>query len=209
MEIWERRGDTVGQAKCLDSLARAFHGDNQLDAAEDTVLRNINLLQGKDQELDLCRCHLTLGRTYRSKGEKGKAIRHFETALSIATPFNWQSELFSTHFEMTKLFRDGREFDDANTHIGQAKSHAANNPYLLGRGMEMQAWIWFPQCRLEDAISEAMGALETYERLGAAKDAGRCRELLQTIQRAMEHQPIQSELDPDGKPSDHDTASQH
>ena len=109
---------------------------------------------------------------------------------------------------MARLFWDGREFDDANTHIGQARSHAANNPYLLGHGMEMQAEIWFPQCRLEDAMSEAMRALETYERLGAAKDAGRCRELLQTIQRAMEHQLIQSESDPNSKPSDYDIPSQ-
>ena len=209
LEIWKRRGDTVGQATCLDSLARAFLGNNQLDAAEDTVLRNINILQGEGQEFDLCRCHQTLGRIYLSKGEKEKAIRHLETALSIATPFNWQSELFWTQFEMAKLFRDGREFDDANTHVGQAKSHAANNPYFLGHGMEMQAEIWFPQCRLEDAMSEAMGALETYERLGAAEDAGCCRELLQTIQRAMEHQPIQSESDPNGKSSDHDIPSQH
>ena len=136
---------------CLEDLASLLLDDNQLDAAEDTAFRIIDLLPEKGQEFQLCRSHRILGQIYHSKGEKEKAIHHFETALTIASPFNWPDELFWIHFPMAKLFRDEDEFNDANTHIEQAKLHAADNPYNLGRGMEMQARIWYRQRRLEDA----------------------------------------------------------
>ena len=162
--------------------------DNQLDAAEDTVLRKIKLLPEKGQEFQVSLSHRLLGRIYGSKGEKEQSIHHYDTALMIASPFNWQAELFWIHYEMAQLFRDQGEFDDANTHIEHAKSHTADNAYYLGRGMEMQAWIWYLQHRLEDARPEAMGALEIYERLGAAQVVGSCRGLLQGIEKAMETQ---------------------
>ena len=207
LEIWKRRGDTVGQAKCLDSLAQGFHDDNQLDAAEEAALRKIDLLPEEGQEFELCRSHRTLGEIYLTKGEREKAIHHFETALSIASPFNWQTELFWAHFDLAILFRDEHEFDDANAHIEQAKSHAANYPRLLGLGMEMQARIWYEQYRLEDARSGASRALEVFVGLGAARDAGRCRELLQTIQRVTDRESISTEPGPGGEPSDHDATS--
>ena len=80
------------------------------------------------------------------------------------------------------------EFDDANTHIRQAMSHVVDNEYPLGRAMDQQAWIWYEQSRQEDARSEALRALEIFEKLGAAQDAWACRELLQEIGQTMESQ---------------------
>ncbi|KAF9782743.1 hypothetical protein BJ322DRAFT_1110630 [Thelephora terrestris] len=186
LEILRRLGDTLQQANCLDNLARLLLYDGQLDAAEDAVSHKIVLLSlEKGQDFLLCQSHCLLGAIYRSKGEKEQAIYQFETALTITSSFDWQGELFWIHYEMARLFRDRDEFDDANAHIGQAKSHTADDAYNLGRGMEMQAWIWHGQCRLEDARSEALHALEIYERLGAAKDVGDCRELLQLIEGAL------------------------
>ena len=51
--------------------------------------------------------------------------------------------------------------------------------------MELQAWIWYKQHRLEGARSEALGAADIYEKLGAAKDVEDCRKLLQWIQRGL------------------------
>ena len=206
LEILKRRGNMVGQALCLDSLAYAFLDDNQLDAAEEAALHKIDLLP-EGQEYQLSQSHNLLGRIYRSKGEREKAIHHFKTNIKIASPSNWQTELFWAHFEMAKLFYHGREFDDANSHIELAKSHTVNNAYNLGGGMEMQARIWSQQCRLEDARSEASRSLEIFERLGAAKDAERCQVFLQTIQQAMQHQPTPSESNPGGEPSDHNPVS--
>jgi len=86
---------------------------------------------------------------------------------------------------MARLFRDQGEFDDANAHIVQAKSHAGDDAYNLGCGMEMQARIWDRQCKLEEARSEALGALEIYERIGATRDAEGCRALLRRVEKGM------------------------
>jgi hypothetical protein len=39
--------------------------------------------------------------------------------------------------------------------------------------MELQAWVWYNQHRLEEARSEALRAADIYEKLGAAKDVER------------------------------------
>ena len=184
-KTYERLGDTPGQATCLDVLAWLLLHDDQLDAAEAAALRNINLLPEKGEEFRLCQSHQLLGEIYRSKGEKEKAVDHFKTALIIASPFNWQGERFWIHYALAKLFCNEREFNDAHIHIEQAKSHTADDAYKLGRGMEMQAWIWYWQYRLEDARCEASGALKIYEKLEAVKDTGDCGSLIQQIENAM------------------------
>ena len=183
--IFERLRDTVGQANCSGRLAWLFLADGQLNAAEDAGLREIDLLPEKGQEFNLCQSHRVLGRIYDSKGEKEKAIHHLRTALTIASPFNWHDELFSIHEVLALLFRNAREFGEANVHIEQAKAHAANNAYNLGCGMRMQARIWYSQHRLEDARSEVLRALEIYEGLGAAMDVEHCRALLRKIEKAL------------------------
>ena len=185
-EIFKRLGDTGKQADCLQRLARSFLEDDQLDAAEDAALRKIDLLPEKGEEYRACQSHHLLGDIYRAKGENKKAIHHFEIALRIASPFNWQHELSWTHRSMARLFSDERNPDDANFHIRQAKLHATDDPYSLGIGTELQAHIWYWQGRLEDARCEASHAREIFERLGAAKAVGNCRKLLQRIEEAME-----------------------
>ena len=184
-EIFERLGDTGKQADCLHRLARSFLQDDQLDAAEDAVSRKMDLLPEKGEEFRVCQSHHLLGDIYSIKGEKEKAVHHLETALRIASPFDWEDQLFWIHRSMALLFIDGDEFDNANTHVEQAKSHAADHAHSLGLGTELQAKIWYCQGRLEDARSEAWRALEIYERLGAVKVED-CRELLQRIEKAME-----------------------
>ena len=205
-EMFKQLGNTKEQAICLDRLAWLLFNDDQLSAAEDTVLRKIKLLSEKGQEFQVCGSHRLLGDIYRSKGEKEKSIHHFKTALTIASLFNWQGELFWIQLQMAVLFCDQDEFNDANAHIQQAKSHTADNAYHLGRGMEMQAWIWYQQHRLEDARPEALGALEIYERLGATDNVGTCRELLEWIEEEKET-GHSGELNSSGQFYGHDATS--
>jgi hypothetical protein len=65
--------------------------------------------------------------------------------------------------------------------------------------MELQARIWYRQRRLEDAKSEALGALEIFEKLGAAEDLGDCRTLLRDIEEAMESRSTSGESDSSGE----------
>ena len=206
VEIHKQFGDILGEAKGLEYLAWSLLKDDQLDAAEVAALRSIDLLPEKGQELRVCKYHRLIGEIYASKGEKGKAFHHFDTALTIASPLDWHAELFWIHYTTAKLFSDEGKFDDANSRIEQAKSHAVDNAYNLGRGMEMQAWIRRRQGRLEEARSEALGTLEIYERLGAAKDAEGCRDLLQEIGKALRRQ-VSGESNPGGEFSSHNAVS--
>ena len=176
---------------------------DQPDAAEDAVLRAIGFLPEKGQDYLLCQSHRILGDIYHSKGEKGKAVAHLETALRIASPFDWQEALFWVHYALATLLSDEDEFSSANTHIGQAKSHAIDDAYNLGRAMGMQAWIWYRQHRLEDARSEVLHALEVYKRLGETQDVRLCRELLGIIEREIES----SISNTDGELSEYGAAS--
>jgi len=186
VEIFKRLGHIGEQVDCLDRLARLLLEDDQLDAAEDTVLQKVGLLPEKGEEYRVCQSHCSLGEIYYFKGEKEKAIHSFETALGIASPFNWQRQLFQTHHSMAQMFSEENEFNDANAHTEQAKLHTADSTHNLGQGTELQARIWYRQGRLEDARVEALCTLGIYERLGAAKDVGICRELLREIEEAIE-----------------------
>ena len=198
LEIHERHDDTVEQADCLNDLAWLLYGDKQFDASEEAASRAIALLPEKDGRFMVCQCHRILGKIYRSKGEREKAISHFEVALGIASSSNWHDELVGVHCSLAKLFAGEGGFDEAHAHVKKAKSHAvnnpyspgvaiaANNPYSLGVAMELQARIWYKQCRFEEAKSEVLRAAEVYEKLGATKDVEDCGKLLRDVQRELD-----------------------
>jgi tetratricopeptide (TPR) repeat protein len=186
LAIYERINDTVEQARSLTYLTRLLFDHGQLDAAEDAASRAIDLLKEKDLKHTVCQLHRRLGMINLSKGEKEKAIHHFKTALRIASPPNWDDELFWNHYNLAVLFRNGNEFDEANAHITQAKSLAVNDKFKLGYATQLQAVVWYRQHRLEDAKSEASHALKIYEKLGVADDIEDCKALLRKIERAME-----------------------
>jgi tetratricopeptide (TPR) repeat protein len=187
LALLKRTGNAIGQAACLHYLAQVLFEDGQLDAAENAASRAMDLLQEKGQEFILCRLHRVRGSIYQSRGEKAKAVHHFKIALAIASPFKWHEELFWNHYKLANLFRNESEFDEANAHITQAKSHAADDPYKLGRAVHLQASVWCWQHRLEEAKSEALYALKIFEGLGAPMDVEACRELLQEVERENEN----------------------
>ena len=186
LAIFERVDDTKGQTQSLNALAWSLFDDNQVGAAEDAASRAINLIAEKGQEYVLCQLHRLLGKICGTKGEKKKAVRHFETVLKIAAPLDWPDEQFWIHYSLAELFGDEGEFDDASAHIRRAKSHAVDDAYMLGRAMQLQADIWSLQLRLENARSEALHALEIYEKLGASSDAEICRDLLRDVEERAE-----------------------
>ena len=187
VKISERIGDPIGQGMCLKDLAHLLLEDQQLDAARNAASRAINLITEQHQEYLLSVLHRILGRIHHSKGEEEKAIHHFETALRIASPFNWHETLFWTHYCLARLFGDGGKLDDQNAHIERAKSHAVDGAlqYELGRAARIQARVWYQQLRLEEAESEALHSVEILERLGATEGAMNSRSLLLEVQRAM------------------------
>jgi len=184
-EIYEKLGDRMAQAKCLDRLASSLRKDKQFDAAEEAVFRAIALLPEKGQEYRLCESHRALGGIYGSKGEIEKAIHHFKAALGIASSFNWHGRLSSIHYELAGMFRGQGRFDKTQAHLGRAKLHAVDDAYHLGVAMGLQAAAWYEQGRLGEAMTEALAAADILEKLGVANNAEYCRKLLRKIENSL------------------------
>ena len=180
-EIFERLGDTAHQAECLTNLAYVLRDDKQLDAAEEAASRAIDLLLEKGDQFLVCNGHRVLGDIYDSKDDTEKAIHHFEKAIEIASSLNLDDQLFWVHYSLAELFFKQGKFDDAHAHIERAKPHAVNDPYDLGRALDLQARFWYKRRMFEEAKSEALRAVEVYEKIGAADDLKLCRGFLREI----------------------------
>ena len=190
LEIYKRLDHIDGEAKAWQLVSRSLFLDIQLDAAEEAASRAIKLLSDKGDQYPVCECYRTLGSISRSKGETEKAARHLETALKIASRFNWHDRLFWIHYDLAVLVLEGKKFDDAHTHIERAKAHTVNDSYLLGRAMELDAVLWYRQGRFGEAKSEALGALNSFEKLGATVDIERCRVILRDAEKATNGQTV-------------------
>ena len=185
VEIYERFGDIQGQARSLFRLAQLYRDIQRLDAAEEAVSRTLSLSSDGKHQFMVCQSHYLLGSIYQAKGEIEKAINYLETALEIASPFNWDDTQFCVHYELAKLFLDEDRLDDAQAHIEHCKSHVVNDAYNLGRTVKWQARILYRQGRLEEAKSEISHAAEVFEKLGSARYLEECREFLQDIQKEL------------------------
>ena len=182
LEIHRKFGNTDALVNSLQLLALASYNENQLAEAEEAASQAINLLTDNDNPLLLCQSHNILGKIYHSKGEKEKAVHHLEAALSSAYSLNWDAQLSRIHFSLAVgHFNEGRS-NDAHAHLGHAKLHATNNSYLLGLVIETQAYFWYKQCRLEEARSEALCAIDIWEKHGPLLDLEKCRVLLGQIE---------------------------
>ena len=187
-EIFEMLGDAARRRGSLIGLATLLHGDNQLDAAEEIAFCALDL-SPEDKGYFTCECHHLLGDIYHSKGDRGKAVHHYNEALQMASLSNFLDLLFLIHLSLAQIFRDEDNFDDAHSHIKQAKSCTLGDTVYLGRAMVTHAKIWFRQRKFEDALSEASGAVEVFEKVGATRDLESARAFLQEVRQAMESSP--------------------
>ena len=190
LTIFERLGDILEQAATLLRLSWLFYDNKQLEPAESAASRSLDLLPETGEQFQVCQYRCVLGNIYRSRGEVEKAIEHLEAALGIASSFNWQDQLFWSHYSLAELFFDKGRSDDAHAHVERAKPHAIDDPYLLGRAMELQAVFWYKERRIEAAESEALRAIGLYEKLGATKYLWRSKRLLRWIEEGMDIDPV-------------------
>ena len=181
-EVFGRLGEVVEQAYSLINLARVLCDANQLDAAEEAGSRAIGLLPELGEEFLVCKGHRALGMIYQSKGKKKKAVHHLEMSLRLASSLNAVSQLFWINLSLAEVFSNQGKFENAQTHIDHAKSLAVNTPYLLARVMDRQAVVWAEQRRFGDAKSEALRAIDVFEKLGAAEDVEGTRRILWYIE---------------------------
>ena len=181
-EIYKRLRLPAGEASCLNHLAYLLYEDHQLEAAEVAAHRAIKLLAAGERFL-ACISYRTLGNIHRSKGEVGLAIIQFNTALKIASPPQWHSELFWIHHSLAELYTLEGKFSCVFYCVEQAKVHALDSAYFQGRAIMLQAWAWYLQLKFEEATSEALRALGIMEELGASRGVEVCRSLLQEIER--------------------------
>ena len=143
LETFERLGEVKGQAQCLNELVRLFLYRMQIGAIENAALRAVDLPSGKGQEFLVCSLHQILGKVYLCKGEKKKAIHHFEMALRLASTYNGHDEPFWIHCLLAEVFHEEGDFVNANAHTEQANSHAIDYAYQRGRAMQIQTKVRF------------------------------------------------------------------
>ena len=184
LAVSERLNDRTGQAQSWKRLARLLSHDKQFDAAEDAVLKAIEFLSYEDDKFEICGCFRILGKICGSRGETEKATYHYNAALEIASFSNWHDQLFLIHHSLAQLFFSETKFDDVHAHVEHAKPHAANDSYRLGRVMELQARCWYKQRKFKDAKSEALHAIDAFEKVRAVKHVEDCRALLRKIEQA-------------------------
>ena len=197
-ETFERLGDTIKHAASLIDIAWLLCADHQLDAAEEAASRAIDLLPEKGEQLQLCWGHRVLGTVCKSKREAEKAIHHFEVALGIGSSLNLVGQLFWVHYSLAQLFSGEGRFDDARAHVEHTKSHAANS-YFLARVSLLRAEVGEDQHTFEEARSEALHALDAFEKLGAGEDAEFTRDLLRRVGGNNQVTPGIGKSDDDGK----------
>ena len=186
LEIYERLNDTVEQAQCLIQLAQLLHGDNQLDVAEETASRAITLLPEDNNQFLACNCHRVLGNIYHFKGNETKTIEHLEVALRIASSHaNWHSTTFWVYYTLVMLYSERGKFGDACAYLERAKPHALNDAHNSAYATVLQAYIWYYECRLEEAESEILRAMDAFEKLGATEGVERCRRALTKVREEM------------------------
>ena len=181
-EIYKRFGYIASQAGCLATQASLLRSDKQLYAAQQAIFYAFDLLPKKGEQIRAYKCHRIRGEIYYDMGETSKAIHHFEIATRIASSLNRLEQVFWVNYRLVEvLFGEGR-FVEAQARLEHVKSHAVNNPYLLAQVMDQQAQLWDRQDRFEDAKSEALRALDAFEKLGAVDDAQRTRRFLHKIE---------------------------
>jgi tetratricopeptide (TPR) repeat protein len=140
MEIFERLGDTVGQASVFGSLAWLLHSTDSSTPRRKLHLTRSNSLPEKGQEFQVCQSHRVLGRIYRSKGEREKAIHHFETALGIASNFNWRDQLFWNHYSWHSCFAT-----KASSTMHRLTSNKPSRTQMMAHTIWVARW----RCRLD------------------------------------------------------------
>ena len=160
--------------------------------SEDTALRANDLFPENGEESRVFNCHRVLGGIYQYKGEMEKAVYHLEIARGIASSLNRAWDLYWVHYNLAQVFSQQDRLGDAQTHVEYAKSSAANNTYLLAMASSLQADLWYQQDMFGEARSEALAALDVFEKLGSTADAETTRQFLQQIDAEWPGQPSHS-----------------
>lgn len=81
------------------------------------------------------------------------------------------------------VFLDQRRLDSAHVHAERAKSYAVDDPYSLGWAMILQAEVLWEQYKLEEARSEALRAVEIFEKFGSSRGMRVCETFLELIKK--------------------------
>ena len=188
LQLYEQLDNTPGKAMSLKQLAWLWCGDEQLDKAEETAEQAINLFLEADDQFEVCKTYRILGDICESKNETEKAIKHFEAAIETGTSGKWPGQLFRGHYSLAKLLHKQGRLGDAYVHVQHAKSSIVNEDYSLARAMHLQAQIQCQGSQLNEAMSEALSAVDLLEGLGATTELKACKELLWQIKEEMNEQ---------------------
>ena len=185
LDICGRLDETGMQVDGLITLAESLHADGQLDAAEEAASRALHLSENPNPGKP-CQCHRVLGEIHQSKGNREKAIHHFEASLRIASTLNLSRQVSMVHLTLAKLYSGEGKYSDALTHVEHAKSHAGDSTLILGEILLMGAVLLYQYNRLEEAKSETLRALDVYGKTGPAHLVEKSGQMLKEIEKKLD-----------------------
>jgi len=175
----------------LHRLTLLFIKDNQVDAAEDTSCRAINLSLDGPTLSQLYEYHHNLGHISHHRGDMEAAIDHHKTSLEISRSPNSQVNQAGILACLVGLLLEAEKFDDAQVHLEHLKLQAVNDPGHLGIAMVAQAVIWYRQKKLEEARSELSRTIGFYAKIGISPDyVGSLKEFLQEIEEEINRRAV-------------------
>ena len=161
-EIYGRHNRTEGQARCLQGIAELLAMDNQHYAAEEVASRALNLSDkpGPSQVYDH---HHTLGHLCGSRGEMEASIRHFNSALGIASSLGLEDKKAQICWCLAKVFANNVRFCDAEVYLERSRPYMENHPFTPYMVTALRAYVWSGQGRFEEAKSELLRIIGAYE----------------------------------------------
>jgi hypothetical protein len=182
--LFNSAGNDV-EHKDLLSYALTLRRERRSDHQVATILADSYLIQlmglhdeGLQQAKEALEVYERLGETVQ---QADRSIR-LAGLLSGDNQFDAAEEAAFRAIKSAGLFRDEGRLDDAQPHLEHARSHTVDSAYDLGYAVELQARVWHEQHRLDEAKSEALRAVDIYEKLGAAEEAEGCREPLRNTE---------------------------
>ncbi|HEU4564468.1 MAG TPA: tetratricopeptide repeat protein [Gemmatimonadaceae bacterium] len=198
---FERGGDGASLRRALNLLGAAHFEVGELDAAAEGFGRALELASAEGDHLLVARATNNLGAIANIRGERERAIAHYQLAIPAYQRLGSVLGLAECHHNLAITFRDARRLDEADEHELRAMEFAREAGSARLRAMAQvgraELCLLRGDARLADAgarraaveyaaIPDPVGEADALRLAGAARlAAGRSDDALAALDRAV------------------------
>ena len=189
METLERLDDTAEQARCLNILASLSYEDEQLDAAEEAVSCAISqpILPAPQFSLQMRHETEVIQVVVRA------GVGAFDVIVCVVESAFVQEQSRQAIMNPKQLVVPAERGGDSESHLEMSRLLPLALGFIYVAKNMMRSFLG-PSLREKiEARSEALRAIDAYEKLGAAQDLERCRRILREIEEEMKKPVVSDE----------------